>query len=507
MMQTSRFESGARLGACIAVVTAAMLAAGCGRGPGDSAVAAALDVEQPAGWDRDLALAEPQDINPDPDIVEIELEAKLADIEVVPGVTTRAWTYDGTLPGPLIRAKVGDRVIVHFTNSLPGATSIHWHGLRVANDMDGVPGVTQEPVAAGGQFRYEFVVRDAGTFWYHPHINSAAQVGWGLYGAMIVEDPDDPPAFGDDLVLVFSDMGLDEDGGFQAVDAGGAFGDLFGREGNVLLVNGKVLPRLQVRAGKQQRWRIINAARSRYYTIGLSGHRLIRLGGDNGLAERSSEVDRIVLVPGERADLVFTPSDEPGTSRTLKWTPTERGFGSTFSGRREDMMTIETVDARPVVPEPIPEFLREIEPIDIEGAVELSLDLTIDIDANEQVVMGVNGRPHWNGEPIQARVGETHVWTVVNDTDFAHPFHLHGFFFQVLDPTRVPEWKDTVDVPAHSEPRLAVEFDERPGVWMYHCHILDHAQVGMMGHIRLDSAVETAAPAVPASVPEARRPY
>jgi FtsP/CotA-like multicopper oxidase with cupredoxin domain len=471
------------------LILAGLLLAACGdrapRAPGTPS-RSALEVEQPEGWNDELALADAEDINPDPDIVEIELEARVTDIELIPGTTTPVWTYNGSLPGPLIRAKVGDRVIVHFKNSLPEATSIHWHGLRLPNDMDGVPGLTQPPIEPGGTFRYEYVAKDAGTFWYHPHINSAAQVGWGLYAPMIVEDPADPEVFGDELVLVFSDISLDENGQFLPVDAGGEFGDLFGREGGVMLVNGKVLPRLKVRAGKQQRWRIINAARTRYYTIQLRDHTLIKLGGDNGLAERSVELNRFVLVPGERADLVFTPSDEPGATRMFRWVPTERGFGSLYNRPRVDMFAIETVAAAPVAPEPIPALLREIEPIDVTNANELTLDLTIDF-ANtrhgREVVMGVNHVPYWDSKPLEARIGETQIWNVKNDSPFAHPFHLHGYFFQVLDDTRIPEWKDTVDVPAGTTLRIAIEFDERPGVWMYHCHILDHAESGMMGHL------------------------
>ena len=125
-------------------------------------------------------------------MLEIELEARVADVEILPGTTTPAWTYNGTVPGPMIRAKLGDRVIVHFKNSLPEATTIHWHGLRVPNDMDGAPGVTQPPIESGGEFRYEIELRDAGTYWYHPHTDSSTQVGRGLYGAFIVEDPADP---------------------------------------------------------------------------------------------------------------------------------------------------------------------------------------------------------------------------------------------------------------------------------------------------------------------------
>lgn len=438
----------------------------------------ASEVSQPAGWADDLAMPIPTDLNADPSVLEIDLEARVAELEFVPGFKTTVWTYNGTVPGPFLKAKVGDRLIVHFKNSLPEATTIHWHGLRISNDMDGTPGFTQDLVQPGGEFRYEFTLPDAGTYWYHPHYDSAEQVGRGLYGAILVEDPNDPEVFGDDLVMLLSDISLDEQGQLLPADSGGNFGDLFGREGSVLLVNGKVRPTLKVRAGKQQRWRLINATRARYYNIRLRNHRFVRLGGDNGLAARSADVYNLIVTPGERQDAVFTPSDEPGTHNVLRWVPTERGFGSVFNRPSEDMLFIDTVADAPVTPEPIPTELRTIERMDLTNALQTTLELTIAID--ERVEMGVNGIPYWKSTPIQGLVGQTQIWRIVNNTDFAHPFHLHGYFFQVLDDARVPEWKDTVNVPSKSEVSIAVHLDDRPGVWMLHCHILDHAEVGMM---------------------------
>jgi FtsP/CotA-like multicopper oxidase with cupredoxin domain len=269
-------------------------------------------------------------------------------------------------------------------------------------------------------------------------------------------------------------------------DSGGSFGDLFGREGSVVLVNGKVQPKLKVRTGKQQRWRIINASRARYLNLGLRDHRFVRLGGDNGLAARSEDVYSLKITPGERADAVFTPVDPPGSTRTLYWSPVNRGYGTEFARAREPLIEIETVDLPPVSPATIPTELRTIEPIDVTGAPERTLELTIAL-RNNNVEMGINGHSYFHhgehAEPIVTHIGDTEIWRVVNNTDFNHPFHLHGYFFQVLDDTLVPEWKDTVDVPTKSELRLAVRFDERPGEWMFHCHILDHAEVGMMAHL------------------------
>ena len=318
----------------------------------------------------------------------------------MPGFKTPAWTYNGTLPGPMIRAKLGDRLIVHFKNSLPEATTIHWHGLRVPNDMDGAPGVTQPPIAAGGEFRYEFELRDAGTYWYHPHTNSSAQVGRGLYGAFVVEDPADPKAFGDDLVLLLSDMGLNEHGELLPADSGGNFGDLFGREGAVLLVNGKVRPTLKVRNGKQQRWRIINATRARYYNLRLRNHRFMRLGGDNGLAARSEDVYNLIVTPGERADAVFTPADPPGTYERAALGADRARLRQHVQPRvGADAAAIETVADAPVTPEPIPAELRTIEPLDVTAATQRTLDLTIAITST--VEMGINGVPHWEAKPLE----------------------------------------------------------------------------------------------------------
>tara|TARA_R110000772_G_scaffold118901_3_gene224759 strand:+ start:873 stop:2321 length:1449 start_codon:yes stop_codon:yes gene_type:complete len=450
----------------------------------------ALQVEQPEAWDEELRMAQPEDINPSPDILEFNLEARITDIEIEEGFTTPVWTYNGVLPGPMIKAKIGDTVIVHFKNSLPEATSIHWHGLRVPNSMDGVPGMTQDPVPPGGEFRYEFVVNDAGTYWYHPHVNSTNQVGWGLYGAFVVEDPADPEAFGDELVLLISDISIDNEGAFLPENNGGGFSKLFGREGRVLLVNGKVFPRLKVRKGKQQRWRVINANRSRYVRLSLRDHYLTRLGGDNGLAAHSEVVPRITITPGERTDFVFTPNNEPGTERIMRWGAVDRGFGTTEFRPPVNMLLIETVDEEPVTPAEIPYELRTIEAIDTSNAIEKSLEMTIKLGGEDEVEMGFNGIPYWNMTPLEARVGETHVWTVSNHSEFNHPFHLHGYFFQVLDEDRIPEWKDTVDIPVGAELKLAIKFEGRPGMWMYHCHILDHADVGMMGMLNVLGSLE-----------------
>jgi FtsP/CotA-like multicopper oxidase with cupredoxin domain len=445
---------------------------------------------QPAGWDRELKLAEAVDVNPDPRIVEINLDARVAQVEIAPGKRVEAWTYGGGIPGPLIRVRVGDRLIVHFSNHLPQETTIHWHGLRVPIQMDGVPDVSQPPVPSGGVFTYDFVVPDAGLFWYHPHVMSAAQVGFGLYGALLVEDPAEKVNVADQTVLVLSDIGLDDHGGLESPTSGGSTGMAFGREGNQVLVNGHVRPRLVVRSGAPQRWRIVNAAKSRFFGIDLDGEQLTRIGGDVGFAEYPVDSEALVLAPGERADVIVVPKRGPGREIDVRSIPFNRGYGSVEFRNAEDLMTVEIADLPAHSGPPAPTLFQSrpnIEPLSTAGATKVEIEFTIAQLGDGTFVYGVNGIPFAKNHPIVARLGETQVWTIANKTKWSHPFHLHGFFFQVLDDkgaqVRPLEWKDTVNVPFEQTVHLVVRYDDRPGSWMFHCHILDHADGGLMGMV------------------------
>jgi len=443
---------------------------------------------QPANWDAELRLPEAVDVNPAPHVFETTLTAKVVNLEIVPGKLTPVWTYNGLLPGPLIRVARGDRLIVHLVNELPEATTIHWHGIRLPSSMDGVPGSSQAAVEPGGRFDYDFVLPDSGTFWYHPHVASAAQVGFGLYGPLIVTDPDEPAGLGDELVLMLSDMMLSEDGTQAAPTGGGDLGTLFGREGDTLLVNGKVNPVLQPVAARRQRWRLINAAKSRYFQLMMAGQQFTRIGGDQGLIETPQSSDRVVLTPAQRADVVLDLAMPSASSRPVRWVPYDRGFGSTEFRTDETVFTIRTSSEPEQPSPPLPALHRAIAAIDLSNAKQQWIDLT-QSPAGEPFSLGINGVPADRAPPQMATVGDVEVWTVHNSVAFDHPFHLHGFFFQVLDVNGIPptirEWRDTVNIPIDATVRLSVNFDERPGMWMYHCHILDHADAGMMGMVHL----------------------
>lgn len=450
---------------------------------------------QPDAWDAGLSLPQVRDLSPDPRILEVAIEARVAEVEIEPGLRVDAWTYNGGLPGPLLRLRVGDRLIVHFTNHLPAPTTIHWHGVRVPIEMDGVPGVSQPDVKPGESFTYDFTVPDAGLFWYHPHVMSAMQVGNGLYGPLLVDDPADSLGVADELVLVLSDIEIDDRGRLAPHDTGGSVGMVFGREGNHVLVNGRKLPALHVRSGAPQRWRVVNTAKSRYFEMDLGeGNRFTKIGSDGGLQEYVTEHDALLLAPGERADAIVTPRADSGSEIVVFSRLFNRGYGSVEFRGPDDLFRLAfTSDPpHPGMPAP-PRISRTIEPLSGAGATPVRLELSVVQEPRGGAfTYHINGAPYWKAASIPATPGETQLWTVTNTTPWSHPMHLHGFFFQVLDdqgaPVRPLEWKDTVSVPFQGTLRLLVRFDDREGNWMVHCHILDHAEGGLMTTVRLGDA-------------------
>lgn len=449
-----------------------------------SACIAPIEPRQPDGFADELALPAPVDRADDPRVIEIDLVARPTSLALVPAGPTAMYGFDGHVPGPLIEARVGDRLIVHFRNELPEPTTVHWHGIRLPNAMDGVPEHTQPAVPPGGTFDYRFELPDEGLYWYHPHVRSAPQVAAGLYGAIVVRAPDEPEI--DEVVLVLSDVPVGADGQLLPPDGGGDLATLFGREGNVLLVNGRVRPTLRARLGVPMRLRVVNAAISRYFQLALGSIPFTVVGGDAGLNAVQREVARPVLTPGQRLDLVITPRGTPGQTIPLRWIPYDRGYGSVEFRDPVELLTL-ALERGPDAIVPVPPFPpRTFTPIDGTSATEIGVTLTRN-DREGRLALGFDGAPDWEAAPFPARIGEVQRWTFRNTLDWAHPIHLHGFFFQPLDargrPTGV--WADTIDVPVDGEASYLVHFDERPGMWMIHCHILDHADVGMMGAIEL----------------------
>lgn len=435
----------------------------------------------PEPWSGSLELPMLEDTNPDPNVVEVSLVARPGELAYLPNRTSSAWTYNGRVPGPTLHAKRGDRVIVHFKNELAEPTTIHWHGLRVPNTMDGTHRV-MEAVPAGGTFRYEFTLNDSGTFWYHPHMRTDVQVAKGLYGAIVVTDTGEPtlPTVADEL-LVLSDVLVDATTG-EVDDSLGPRAQMMGREGNLILVNGsRSNLGITGRAGEWRRWRIVNAANARYFRLALAGGKMVRVGGDVGLLERPEEVQELLMTPGERAEVLVTVA-QPGQAATLRAVPYDRARGA---GETEAVDIVRLVaSAEPAVAiANLPASLRTIPSLAAPTTVR-TLRLGEKMEGG-RMIFTINDVPYSKQEAIQAQLGTVEAWDLVDETGMDHPFHLHGFHFQ---PVGSREWKDTINIPAKKTVRVLANFAEHAGasgIWMYHCHILEHEEGGMMAEVHV----------------------
>jgi len=442
---------------------------------------------------RGTTLANPvtlKDLSPDPRTVEVRLIAAPGRLSLLPGTTTDVYAYNGQVPGPTLMLREGDRVIVHFRNDLPVPTTVHWHGLHIPASSDGSP---FHPVAPGAQHDYAFTILpgSAGTYWYHPHPHhqTGYQVAKGLYGAIVVKAADDPlPASLPEKVLILSDNRFLGDGSVdlpdESVPQGGVDAEN-GREGAILFVNGQVLPTLAIRSGEVQRWRVINASAARVYRLALGGHAFLHVGSDGGLFEHPIEVSEILLANGERAELLVRGTGSPGSRTVLQTLPYDRYIPQTRPrdwNQPRDLMVVQYSTEAPVPLVALPDVLRPIPALD-----------TTQVTATRVVSLSqhmINGRMmDMSRVDVAARLGATEIWQVENLVGMDHPFHLHGFQFQVLDrngvPERVRRWKDTVNVPKHETVRFIVRLDDHPGKWMFHCHILDHEDHGMMGILEI----------------------
>jgi FtsP/CotA-like multicopper oxidase with cupredoxin domain len=414
------------------------------------------------------------DAQPDPgrSVVRVDLEAREAEWRLGGRQPARAWTFNGQVPGPVIDARVGDVLEVRLTNRLTASTMLHWHGLRLPAAMDGTD-MVQHPVAPGETFVYRIKLLDAGTFWYHSHSDEPVQVKRGMYGALIVR-ADDEPVLDRERVLVLSDANVEPTGELSATVPPE------GRDGNVRLVNGAPEPELMIWGGQVERWRVINAASARYIRLSIGGRAFTALGTGGGLLEAPVRMQDVLLAPGERADIAVGPF-EPGEVLSVVSEPYDRGFGA---GETEQFATLHVGPSAPSHAV-VPERLRVISPLAV-GPVTPTRVVTFSErpDAHGEVDFLINGRQHYRAEP--AVVDELQVWDLVNTSSLDHPFHLHGFFFQVLERNGAApafrSWEDTVNVPAKGRVRIAWVPDDRPGEWMYHCHILEHHAAGMMAH-------------------------
>jgi len=399
---------------------------------------------------------------------------------------TAVWAYNAAVPGPELRFKQGERLRVEVENALGVGTTVHWHGVRLPNAMDGVPNLTQAPIAPnGGKFVYEFDLPDAGTFWYHPHLGSPEQVARGLYGALIVEERT-APAMDRDIVWVLSDWRLDREA--RLVES---FGDPMdashaGRIGNTVTVNGTIRDTFAVRAGERIRLRLINASNARIYAPIFEGHspRILALDGQ----PVANLNQRVVLGPGMRADLALDCTGAPGSRH--------RVIDDFYAQRAYEVLKLEYSAEKPIRAafEPLPQLApnplaapdlakAQRHRIAFGGGMMGALPSQRE---HQGLFWTVNGRPiseHQHpAEPILSlRRGESYRVELVNETAWHHPIHLHGHVFRVLT---ADHWADAVLLDPRSRAEIAFVADN-PGDWMLHCHVLEHQASGMMAVVRV----------------------
>jgi len=425
-----------------------------------------------------------------------------ATLRPAPYGPTDVWSYNGSVPGPEIRVRQGDRVRVLVRNGLDEDTTIHWHGIRTPNAMDGVPFLTQDPISVGSDFLYEFDALDAGTFWYHPHQRSSEQLGRGLYGPLIIEEAD-PIRVDRVLTWMLDDWRMTRDG-----QIAGDFNNRHdamhgGRIGNSVTINGQIPERIAVQAGERIRLRLVNAANARIFGLdfGDLAPVVVALDGQP-VAPHAPDSGIVVIGPAMRVDLVIDMTGKPGDAVTVT-----DAFYDGLEYRLVDL-AYELAPLRATVPDWSMDLLpNPLADPDMTSAARHQI--VFNGGMMGQMMMGggmgsmmdqmregnmwfINGEAatgHMMDPLLVLPQGTSNVFEMDNRTAWHHPIHFHGHSFRVIarngQPTRHREWQDTVLMAPEERVEIAFVADN-PGDWMFHCHILEHQAAGMMGVIRVD---------------------
>lgn len=418
------------------------------------------------------------------------LTAAPASMALTPGLRTQILGYNGTTPGPMIEAYEGDRVRVAFVNRLGQDSTVHWHGMPIPADQDGNP---MDPVTSGGSRDYAFALPggSAGSYWYHPHPHHTTheQVFRGLASAFVIRSRTDPLASLPERIVFITDLRLDAQGQIAANTAADFRN---GREGDQLLVNGARQPVDMVAPGQTERWRIYNATNARYLQIVLDGASMIVVALDSSMLAAPKAASALLLAPAQRADIVVrapVSANQRVTARTVAY---NRGMG--IPVKPAETLFGLTTSAGPAVPAFVmPSTLPSPPAI---GAPQRTQTVVLN-DMGMGMGMGgsftINGRLFDPGrDDLTMRAGIPEEWNVRNGGMMDHPLHIHGCAFQLVASTRsdiasdprLGAFMDTVNVRSGESLRLRVQIDT-PGRRMFHCHILEHEDQGMMAIVNV----------------------
>ncbi len=456
-----------------------------GRGPEtttDAPWPAAPTPPRAPGWH------EPEVVESVAGVLDLDLELAPADV-VIDGTTVRMLAYNGTVPGPTLHLRPGDLLRVRLRNGLDEPTNLHTHGLVVSAAVN-----SDNPflrIAPGETFDYEIALPDdhpAGVYWYHPHHHGMVtdQLFAGLYGTIVVDDEDWAEAA--PRIVVVSDT-TTASGTVAAVSQAER---MLGRTGETLLTNGVVAPELAAPPGEDQRLLIVNACASRYLDLRLDGLGARVRGIDSGhVAEMA--VDRVLLVPGNRADVVVTAANTPTGVTAVGYDRGGMGMGMMSGGSTvaPDALVLTVVPdaaaSAPSVAAATPETHPDLRDVALHGTRTLTMQMGMGMGAGGMRFL-IDGR-EFDAERVdqQVRIGTVEEWTIENTSPMDHPFHLHIWPMQVVRATGGEvdgvAVRDVVDVPAGGSVTVRIAFDRFPGRTVYHCHILDHEDLGMMGVI------------------------
>lgn len=428
------------------------------------------------------------DLDPAPNVVEVNLRASAMEWDPGTGVSlTGGMAFNDSVPGQVLEANLGDTVKVHFTNDLTIATSLHWHGLRVTPDMDGIMQAMGDPIEPNETFEYTFTLQDAGFYWFHTHMDTATTIEAGLYAPIIIHAPEEvsPDC---DQPMVLDDLLLDEDTQ-QIAPPDTDMMQLMGRLGNILMVNGRSDHIYGWTKGQTTLWRFVNASNARYWDIYLEGHTFTVVGTDGGFLAEPYRVDHLVIAPGERYMVVVEATGEPGQQYRLM----NRRFQLHEQGG--DMVEVDPLGNGENQVATILYGDNEMtgsgwkQPLPDAPAWGVAVDnIGHHWVIDENMMAGsvtIDGESFPNVPMVDVSGDIDTTFEIENASEMHHPFHIHGNRFQVVDvggelPANAVGWKDTFDIPPRTTVKIVSNLDN-PGEWMYHCHILEHADNGMAG--------------------------